>query len=97
MLKCKRPVRLQKMSSQVNIGSSGTTKISARTYNQINWLGEKKKAGRDLLVAVFGREALATSSMTGTATHNPNLGSGAAKPALDPVRLSDIIGKRKPA
>ena len=85
------------MYSQVKIGSSGTTKISARTYNQINWLGENKKTRQDLLEAVFGREALATSSMTGTATHNPNLGSGAAKPALDPVRLSDITDKRKHA
>lgn len=83
----------KKLSMQVTIGSSGSTKITARVFNQINWLGDKRKAGRDLLVAVFGREALATSSMTGTATHNPNLGSGAAKPALDPVRLADFVGK----
>ena len=77
----------------MTIGTSGTTKLSRRVYCQINWSGDKRKAGRHLLVAIFGREVLAGSSLTGTETNNPNMASGsAAKPALDPVKLADVLG-----
>ena len=69
------------------------TKIPARIYRHIRWDGADggKKAVRDLLVAAFSREVLATS--TGT-VGNAKLPSGLeAKPCLDPGKLNDIIRK----
>ena len=71
------------------------TEIPARTYRYIRWDGADggKKAVRDLLVAAFSREVLATSTLTGT-VGNAKLASGLeAKPCLDPGKLNDIIRK----
>ena len=78
--------------NQVTIGPC--TQVSARAYKTINWDGsDGAKAVRELLVAVFTREVLATSSLTGTVGNAYQAAGLEAKPCLDPAKLNDVIRK----
>jgi hypothetical protein len=65
------------------------TKISAIQYKSINWT-TFKTATRDISVAVFGKETMATHSLTGLSSNSNQ--KKIAKPALDPNKVNDIIG-----
>ncbi|KAJ8273301.1 hypothetical protein GJAV_G00100000 [Gymnothorax javanicus] len=65
------------------------TTITLDQYAKIRW-GDSKKATRECCIAVFGRQVLASHSVTGKSS-NAFKGKE-AKPPLDPVKLSDIIG-----
>ncbi|KAG5277664.1 hypothetical protein AALO_G00089990 [Alosa alosa] len=70
----------------VHIGPS--TSITQHQYGSIKWFNAKK-ATKDLLLAVFGRSILASHSYTGKQSNA--FRTKAAKPQLNPVKVSDII------
>ena len=62
-------------------------------YRTIPWRHpNKNKAVRELLVAVYGVDTLATSSLTGRASNAMPLGRPVKRP-LDRCKLDDIICK----
>jgi BEN domain len=65
-----------------------TTRISAVQFQAITW-SEPWQATKDLVTAVFGRNVLSTHSLTGCRINS----AVPAKPALDPVKIHEIIGK----
>ena len=74
----------------------GGTKLPTSLYRSIPWKHpNKNKTIRELLVAVFGTDVLATSSMTGKASNAMALNKPAKK-ALDRMRLDDVIRKYIP-
>ena len=61
-------------------------------FDAINWFKDKEeRAVKELCVVVFGRETLATHSLTGRAS-NAHQGKQ-AKPALEEAKVADIMGK----
>ncbi|XP_076131061.1 uncharacterized protein LOC143140002 [Alosa pseudoharengus] len=73
-------------NTDVHIGPS--TSITQLQYGSIKWFNAKK-ATKDLLLAVFGRSILASHSYTGKQSNA--FRAKAAKPQLNPVKVSDII------
>ncbi|XP_041946205.1 BEN domain-containing protein 6-like isoform X3 [Alosa sapidissima] len=71
---------------QIHIGP--TVKITATQYAHIKW-SDPRKATKDLLMAVFGRQVLATHSYTGKLS-NAFLGRQ-PKPQLNSAKTSDIL------
>ncbi|XP_041957377.1 early boundary activity protein 2-like isoform X2 [Alosa sapidissima] len=71
---------------QIHIGP--TVKITATQYGHIKW-SDPRKATKDLLMAVFGRQVLATHSYTGELS-NAFLGRQ-PKPQLNSAKTSDIL------
>ncbi|KAG5262274.1 hypothetical protein AALO_G00294150 [Alosa alosa] len=65
-----------------------TVKITATQYAHIKW-SDPRKATKDLLMAVFGRQVLATHSYTGKLS-NAFLGRQ-PKPQLNSAKTSDIL------
>ena len=60
----------------------------------INWANkDKAKPVRQLLVEVFGREVLATSSLSGTVPNCHRETGVLAKAKLDPGKIADITSK----
>jgi hypothetical protein len=75
---------------QVSIGRH--TFVSRRQYDQIAW-ADSWQAAKDLMTAVFGRTMLATHSLTGGRSNATRDDAAAVtKPALDPVKISEILG-----
>jgi len=72
---------------QVRLGTTIT--INRDQYRSICW-SNARQATKDLAVAVFGKETLASSSLTGQAS-NANL-LKVSKPSLDPTKVKDIVG-----
>ena len=80
---------------QVTIGPC--TQLSSKAYKGINWdAADGSKPVRELLVAVFTREVLATSTLTGTVGNAYQAAGLEAKPCLDPAKLNDTIRKYDP-
>ncbi|XP_076126791.1 uncharacterized protein LOC143142049 [Alosa pseudoharengus] len=71
---------------QIHIGP--TVKITATQYAHIKW-SDPRKATKDLLMAVFGRQVLATHSYTGKLS-NAFL-ERQPKPQLNSAKTSDIL------
>ena len=74
---------------QVTIGPCAEIPVSS--YRAIDW-SNSKKAIKDLLVAVFSREVLGRSSLTGGRS-NANAADAALRPALDQVKLNDVLSE----
>jgi predicted nucleic acid-binding Zn ribbon protein len=74
--------------SQVNIGKN--TRITSRQFAVITWQ-EPWCATKDLAMAVFGRNVLATHSLTGHRSNSHK--GGETKPALDPIAVHEMLGK----
>lgn len=68
------------------------TFVSRRQYDQIAW-ADSWQAAKDLVTAVFGRSMLATHSLTGGRCNATQDNAAIRKPALDPVKLSEILGR----
>ena len=61
-------------------------------FDAINWHKDKEeRAVKELCVVVFGRETLATHSLTGRVS-NAHQGKQ-PKPHLDEAKVADIMGK----
>ncbi|XP_041920663.1 protein insensitive-like isoform X2 [Alosa sapidissima] len=73
-------------NTDVHIGPS--TSITQLQYGSVKWFNAKK-ATKDLLLAVFARSILASHSYTGKQSNA--FRTKAAKPQLNPVKVSDII------
>ncbi|KAF4106749.1 hypothetical protein G5714_012739 [Onychostoma macrolepis] len=71
---------------KVKIGPN--TSITADQFAHIKWT-EPKKATKDLLIAVFGRETISTHCYTGKSSNA--FKNKAAKLQLDSLKVSDII------
>ena len=71
------------------------TKILKSQYKSLNWYAATKDQHlvvRNLLQRIVGREVLAAHSLTGNPSNaHPNK---PAKPALDPVLVQDVVGKK---
>ncbi|XP_062330007.1 protein insensitive [Osmerus eperlanus] len=70
---------------KVKIGPN--TFISPCQYSFIKW-GDSKKATKELCMAVFGRQVLASHSVTG---RRSNSFKERKKPQLDPAKITDIL------
>lgn len=66
--------------------------MPAAAYRRINW-SHGARAVRDLAVIIFGRQMLATSSLTGTISKIFADRGVTAKPALDPVKVREMCGE----
>ncbi|KAF9799576.1 hypothetical protein SFRURICE_018763 [Spodoptera frugiperda] len=73
----------------VGIGTGKTT-IHRDEFQKVKW-GSHAVATRSLLVAVFGKETLATHSLTGK--KSPAYQNRPAKQCLDPTKVNDIIAE----
>ncbi|XP_058649042.1 protein insensitive-like [Onychostoma macrolepis] len=76
----------QYQQEKVKIGPN--TSITADQFAHIKWT-EPKKATKDLLIAVFGRETISTHCYTGKSSNA--FKNKAAKLQLDSLKVSDII------
>ncbi|KAF9799578.1 hypothetical protein SFRURICE_018765 [Spodoptera frugiperda] len=69
---------------------TGKTTIHRDEFQKVKW-GSHAVATRSLLVAVFGKETLATHSLTGK--KSPAYQNRPAKQCLDPTKVNDIIAE----